>query len=131
MPRHTMSLQNDMNPVESFPDVQKEWRRTLARLRRQGIDKTCECVLDLIQTDPYPLTLGRRLAQHLLKRGDRKATEAAGRIIEALERKGIEHPLLAKLHSSWLWCIGERRAALSYALKSARRWQISYVVHHA
>lgn len=114
-----------------YPLVENEWRRILARLRRHGVQKTCEHVLGLIETGPYPLIFGRRLIEHLLRRGERESVNAAGRIIEALDRRGTKHPLLDELHSSWLWCMGKRRAALSFALKSARRWRISYVVHKA
>ena len=119
------------NPTTPVPDVKREWARLMARLRRRGIEHTCQYALRLIQTDPYPLTFGRRLVEYLLRRANRESADAAGRIIEALERKGVTHPLLDELHSSWLWCIGKRRAALSLAVRNAKRSQISYVVHHA
>jgi hypothetical protein len=114
-------------PREQFSDVKREWCRLLARLRRNGVQKTSEHVIQLIHSDPYPLTFGHRFIEHLLRR---REYLAAGKIIKALDRQGIKHPILDELHSSWLWCIGRRKAALSFALGSARRWRKSYVVHH-
>lgn len=83
----------------------------------------------LLQQDPrYPLYYSVQLVEYLLKRGE---CEAAGRIIEAVDHSGRKHPLIDQLHSTWLWCIGKRRKALSCAIASAKFWNISFVVHHA
>src|SRR5260370_34430735 len=118
-------IQNRPSRPAKNPIIRREWRRISARLRRKGVQNTCDYVVLLIRSDPYPLTFGRRLIEYLLKRREH---DAAGRIIEALELRGIEHPLLGRLHSIWLWCMGRRSAALRFALKSARRWPKSYVV---
>ncbi len=118
--------ENKASRSTKYPDVVREWRTILARLRRSGVQKTCDHVETLVRSDPYPLTFGLRLIEYLLKRREHNA---AGRIIEALERRAVRDPLLDELHSSWLWCMGRRGAALRFALKSARRWPVSYVVH--
>jgi len=107
--------------------VQREWRRILARFRRQGAQKTCEHLLHLVQSGPYPLAFTTRFVELLLKRGE---YEAAGKLIEAVDRSGAKHALMDELHSTWLWCIGKRRSAISFAIKSARFWNKSYLVHH-
>lgn len=110
------------------PVVEREWRRILARLRRQGVQKTCEHIICLINRGPYPLAFTTRVVEHLLKRGE---YDAAGTIIKAVDRSGATHALMDELHSSWLWCIGKRRAALAFAVRKARFWKKSYMVHHA
>src|SRR5207247_732232 len=45
----------------------------------------------------------------------------------AVIRSGAKHPLLDKLRTSWLWYIGKPRAALSFAIRSAKRWQRPYL----
>jgi hypothetical protein len=107
--------------------VQNEWRRIQSRLRRQGVEATCQHVLNLIQTGPYPVALTTRLVELLLKRGE---YGAAGGIIKAVDRTGAAHPLMDQLHSSWLWCIGKHGSAISFALRRARFWKRSYLIHH-
>jgi hypothetical protein len=99
----------------------------MAHLRRHGAMNTCEHVLQLIQNGSYPLAFSTRLVEYLLKHREH---EVAGRIIEAVDRSGAKHALMDKLHSSWLWCIGRHRSALSFAIKSANYWQKSYLAHH-
>ncbi len=105
----------------------KGWRRIRDRLRRQGANKTCDYVIKLIQSQPYPLCYSIRLVEHLLKRGE---YEAAGRMIEAVDQSEAKNPLMDELHSTWLWCLGKPREALSFAIASARFWKTSFLVHH-
>jgi len=105
--------------------LNSEWRRILARLRRQGAKKTSAHVEHLIRSRP-PLWFTTRLVKRFLKTDE---FEAAGAVIEAVDRSGTKDPLMDDLHSSWLWCIGKHRAALSFAIKSAHFWKKSYIVH--
>jgi hypothetical protein len=63
---------------------------------------------------------------HLLRRREH---EAAGEVIQAFDEARPRDPLMDELHSTWLWCMGRRRAAASFALKSARYWRVPYLVH--
>src|SRR6266850_4555433 len=110
-----------------YPLVEREWRRLLGRLRQQGVQRTCADVVQLIEGGPYPLALTIRLVEFLL---ERRHYGAAGAIIKAVDESGAAHPLFDKLHSSWLWSIGEQRAAVAFALKSAKHWHKSYLAHH-
>jgi hypothetical protein len=114
--------------TDTYPLVEKEWKRLRVRLRRHGGQETCKHMVHLIEAGGYPLALILRLAEHFLKHRDYLN---AGKLIEAVSRAGIKNPLLEELHSSWLWCIGKRRLALSAAAKSARQWRKSYLFRHA
>jgi hypothetical protein len=107
--------------------MERRWRQLLRYLRRHGAIKTSQHVAHLTQSQGYPVYYSIRLVRHLLKRSD---LDAAGRVIAALDRAGVEDPLMDELHSSWLWCSGSRRAAISFALNSAKYWHKSYLVHH-
>jgi hypothetical protein len=82
-----------------------------------------------LQDPRYPLYYAVELIEYLMKR--KNEFEAAGRIIDAVDQSGRKHPLIDKLHSTWLWCVGQRRKALYFAIASAKFWKISFVVHHA
>src|SRR5687768_6217969 len=116
-------------PANEYDAVDKEWRRIRDRVKRQGADKACDQMIARLQDPRYPLYYAVELIEYLMKK--RNEFEAAGRIIDAVKRSGRKHPLIDKLHSTWLWCVGERRKALSLAVASAKFWKKSYVVHHA
>src|SRR5437016_14504271 len=100
-------------PRPRFSQVEKEWRRIRTQLRRHGPQRTSEHVVDLIRTRDYPLAYTTRLVELLLKR---REYEAAGRIIEAVDRSGSRHPLMDELLSSWTWCTGTHKDRLYFAI---------------
>ena len=108
----------------SSPKVTKEWQRILARLRRNGPTQTSEYVAGLIQPGNYPLGVGVRLMERLMRSGE---YDAAGRIIEAVDFANQQHPLVDELHAAWLWCTGRKREAISFAKRTAKRWMRSYL----
>lgn len=68
--------------------VRTEWRRLLARLRRQGLAETTTYVSGLVETGDYPLTYPYRFIEYLLKHGE---YAAAGKLLGILKRTRQNH----------------------------------------
>lgn len=71
-----------------------------------------------------PIALGLRFLEKLLKRDD---FPQAGRVLKQMKRHKQEHALIDEIHSSWLWCIGRKKAAVAFARKAAKKWKRSYL----
>lgn len=110
------------------PLVKKEWRKLLYHLRKYGAEETSKRVCKLIKTNNYPDFLSFRFIESLMKQGE---YIAAGRVIRAVAKTGVQNPLFEELRSSWMWCTGKRKAALTHAVRSARRWERPYLFSHA
>jgi hypothetical protein len=105
--------------------LKKEWEKVLRKFRHKGAEAAADKLCGLMnQGGPVPLALAVQFVEYLLKRGE---TSTAGIILKTAEAKGVAHPLLAKLHSSWLWCEGDRERAIKYAQRAARQWSRPYL----
>jgi hypothetical protein len=104
--------------------VEKEWRRLLRALSKDGADATSRYVSGLIRDERYSIYYGVRLSRLLLKRGE---TSAAGRILREIMAIGQPDPLVDELYSSWLWCSGHRKRAILFVEQKAKFWSRSYL----
>jgi hypothetical protein len=104
----------------------KEWEKLLSCVRRRGADAAADYVIELIQSGRYPLYYSQKFTEYLLKR---EKYITAGKILKALKEAGVEHSLIDKLRGWQLWSMGKKEAAISYAIKSARRWLAPFLFY--
>jgi hypothetical protein len=97
--------------------VDNEWRRILARVRRNGVLNVSKDISRLVRKGGYPNYYPYKFARYLMKHGEFKE---AGRLLSVTRRFGEQNPLVDRLYGNWLWAMGRRKAAFRFVTMAAK-----------